>query len=92
MCRLSMGLSQPRTRFPSDSGPLYQKSLNRVKGKKNRQPAIFLSVPSLSFRRKAESGGFNRDAQIPPFGGMTYYLLTTNTNHLHSRTILFAKL
>ena len=29
-----VGLLQPRTRFPSDSGPLYQKSLNRVKGKK----------------------------------------------------------
>ena len=44
MCRLSMGLSQPRTRFPSDSRLLYQKSLNRVKGKKSPSGDFLVQV------------------------------------------------
>jgi hypothetical protein len=60
-----LGLLQPRTRFPSDSGSLYQKSLNRVKDKKIARWRFFLSVSSLSFRRKAESGGFICNDETP---------------------------
>ena len=41
----TIGLSQPRTRFPSDSNSLYQKLSNRVKGKKSPGGDFFYPYP-----------------------------------------------
>ena len=69
----TVGLRKPRTRFPSDSNLLYQKSPNRVKGKKNRQVAILI-IPFFPRRGGAERrrGNSWRIAPTHPYPGRVH--------------------